>query len=374
MNVESRKKYSQKRGLHMSIKKVAEKVGVSPSTVSRVLNNPNYRCSSEKLKEKIWNAAVELNYSPNQAARNLKLGTDNKETKTFYINILVTRMNSQQTDPFFTELLRVLESEIHRGYCVLTKVWYEPFFSDEKKCRGSLAEQKIEQLFEETEGKNDGLIIIGKCQADAIKMWKNKYKSIVSVNRNSTNFQVDEVLCDGRKVSALAVEYLVSIGHTKIGYVGKCNQESRYKGYTDVLRANNLDLNEEWVMDLEPTEANGLAVMEEFLKKKDPPTAIYFANDIAAIGALKCLGRKRRNFYRPSIIATDDIEAAQYTKPMLTTVQLPKEDMGRFALQLLVDRMEGKHKGNIRMELEGKLVVRNSCTAPDNGDWSDYCI
>lgn len=296
MNVESRKKYSQKRGLHMSIKKVAEKVGVSPSTVSRVLNNPNYRCSSEKLKEKIWNAAVELNYSPNQAARNLKLGTDNKETKTFYINILVTRMNSQQTDPFFTELLRVLESEIHRGYCVLTKVWYEPFFSDEKKCRGSLAEQKIEQLFEETEGKND------------------------------------------------------------------------------VLRANNLDLNEEWVMDLEPTEANGLAVMEEFLKKKDPPTAIYFANDIAAIGALKCLGRKRRNFYRPSIIATDDIEAAQYTKPMLTTVQLPKEDMGRFALQLLVDRMEGKHKGNIRMELEGKLVVRNSCTAPDNGDWSDYCI
>ncbi len=358
----------------MSIKKVAEKVGVSPSTVSRVLNNPNYRCSSEKLKEKIWNAAVELNYSPNQAARNLKLGTDNKETKTFYINILVTRMNSQQTDPFFTELLRVLESEIHRGYCVLTKVWYEPFFSDEKKCRGSLAEQKIEQLFEETEGKNDGLIIIGKCQADAIKMWKNKYKSIVSVNRNSTNFQVDEVLCDGRKVSALAVEYLVSIGHTKIGYVGKCNQESRYKGYTDVLRANNLDLNEEWVMDLEPTEANGLAVMEEFLKKKDPPTAIYFANDIAAIGALKCLGRKRRNFYRPSIIATDDIEAAQYTKPMLTTVQLPKEDMGRFALQLLVDRMEGKHKGNIRMELEGKLVVRNSCTAPDNGDWSDYCI
>ena len=358
----------------MSIKKIAEKVGVSPSTVSRVLNNPNYRCSSDKLKDKIWKAAVELNYSPNQAARNLKLGTDIKEEKTFYINILVTRMDSQQTDPFFTELLRVLESEIHRGYCVLTKVWYEPFFSNEKKCKGSLAEQKITQLYEETDGKNDGLIIIGKCQEEAIKIWKTKYKSIVSVNRNSTNYQVDEVLCDGRKVSALAVDYLVSLGHTRIGYVGKCSQESRYKGYLDVLKANDLYVNEAWVMDLEPTEANGLAVMETFMKMEDPPTAIYFVNDIAAIGALKCLGRKRRNFYRPSIIATDDIEAAQYTKPMLTTVQLPKEDMGRFALRLLVDRMEGRHKGNIRMELEGKLVVRNSCTAPANGGWSDYCI
>lgn len=358
----------------MSIKKIAEKVGVSPSTVSRVLNNPNYRCSSDQLRDKIWNAAVELNYSPNQAARNLKLGKTNRDEKTFYINILVTRMDSQQTDPFFTELLRVLESEIHRGYCVLTKVWYESFFSNEKKCRGSLVEQKVAQLYEETEGKNDGLIIIGKCQDEAIKLWKDRYKSIVSVNRNSTNYQVDEVLCDGRKLSALAVDYLVSIGHSRIGYVGKCHQESRYEGYEDVLKANKLFFNEDWVMDVEPTETNGLAAMEAFLKMEEAPTAIYFANDIAAIGALKCLGKKRRNYYRPSIIATDDIEAAQYTKPMLTTVQLPKENMGRFALRLLVDRMEGNHKENIRMELEGKLVIRNSCTAPENCGWSDYCI
>lgn len=117
----------------MSIKKIAQMTGVSPATVSRVLNNPAYKCSSEQMREKIWKAAMELNYVPNEAARNLKLGTHSKE-KTCYLGILMTRVDASRTDSFFYELLRIIESEIHKQMGILTKVWYLPIFSDDKKC------------------------------------------------------------------------------------------------------------------------------------------------------------------------------------------------------------------------------------------------
>ena len=120
---------------YMSIKKIAEKAGVSPATVSRVLNNPNYKCSVSGLRDKIWKTAIEMNYVPNEAARNLKKGVSAKQEKTWYINILMTRTDSSTTDPFFAELLRVIESEIHDKNCILSKVWYMSVFSDDRKCR-----------------------------------------------------------------------------------------------------------------------------------------------------------------------------------------------------------------------------------------------
>jgi DNA-binding LacI/PurR family transcriptional regulator len=76
----------------------------------------------------------------------------------------------------------------------------------------------------------------------------------------------------------------------------------------------------------------------------------------------------------PSIISSDDIDEAQYTKPMLTTVRLPREEMGKFALNLLVDRMRGGHKSVVKMELEGKLIIRDSCASVEESRWSDYVI
>ena len=87
----------------MSIISIANAVGVSPSTVSRVLNNPEYRCSIPGLRDKIWKEAMDQNYVPNEAARNLKKGVSNHENKIRYLNVLVTRMDTPQTDPFFAE-------------------------------------------------------------------------------------------------------------------------------------------------------------------------------------------------------------------------------------------------------------------------------
>lgn len=358
----------------MSIKKIAEKTGVSPATVSRVLNKPDYKCSSPELRDKIWRAAIELNYTPNEAARNLKLGKLPGRNKTYYINVLMTRMDASQSDPFFSELLRVIESEIHNQSCILAKVFYMSVFSNDIKCRKENLDKVIESMYEETNGKSDGLIIIGKCNREALKKLNQRYKSVVSVNRNSTNYEVDEVTCDGGKIAALAVEYLYSLGHRNIGYVGECHNEARYTGYLSVLKKYELELEPDYVVETKQTEVEGFEVMKRFLQSDDCPTGIYCANDITAIGMLKCLEKFKNRYYMPSIISSDDIDEAQYAKPMLTTVRLPKEEMGRFALYLLLDRIQGRHRSVVCMELEGKLMKRNSCTRVEEAGWSDYYI
>lgn len=359
---------------YMSIKKIAEKAGVSPATVSRVLNNPNYKCSVSGLRDKIWKTAIEMNYVPNEAARNLKKGVSAKQEKTWYINILMTRTDSSTTDPFFSELLRVIESEIHDKNCILSKVWYMSVFSDDRKCRRENLDRLIDGMYDEVEGKRDGLIIIGRCNKEALKELNKKYKSVVSVNRNSTNYEVDEVLCDGKKIAAAAVEYLISLGHKNIGYIGQCHSEDRYNGYLETLKKHDLDVIPEYVIETKQTEAEGYEAMEKFFQSDDMPTGIYCANDISAIGMLKCLNKFRNRYYMPSIISSDDIQEAQFTRPMLTTVSLPKEDMGKFALYLLLDRLKGGHSGIVRMELEGRLMIRNSCSSVEDSMWSDYCI
>ncbi len=358
----------------MSIKKIAEKVGVSPATVSRVLNNPNYHCAMPGLRDKIWKTAIEQNYVPNEAARNLKMGVAGKTEKTYYINVLMTRMDAAQSDPFFTELLHVIESEIHKNTCILSKVWYMSLFSNERKSRTENLDRIIGEMYEETEGKCDGLIIIGKCSKEALKKLNCKYKSVVSINRNSTNYEVDEVLCDGKKIASMAVEYLIHLGHRNIGYVGNCHNETRYNGYVNTLTKHDIDLVPEYIVETKQTEAEGYEVMKHFLQSDDCPTGIYCANDITAVGMLKCLNKFKNRYYMPSIISSDDIEEAQYTKPMLTTVRLPKDEMGKFALYLLLDRIKGGHKGVVRTELEGKLMIRNSCTTVAESSWSDYYI
>ncbi|MGN0153673.1 MAG: substrate-binding domain-containing protein [Lachnospiraceae bacterium] len=359
---------------NMSIKKIAEKVGVSPATVSRVLNNPNYRCAVPGLRDKIWRTAIELNYVPNEAARNLKMGVTAKNDKTYYINVLMTRMDADQSDPFFTELLHVIESEIHKHVCILSKVWYMSLFSNDRKCRTENLDRIIDEMYKETEGRCDGLIIIGKCNKEALKKLNQRYKSVVSVNRNSTNYEVDEVLCDGKKIASMAVEYLIGLGHRNIGYVGECHNEARYIGYLETLQKHEIDLEPDYVIESKQTEAEGFEIMKRLLQLDDCPTGIYCANDITAVGMLKCLNKFKNRYYMPSIISSDDIEQAQYTNPMLTTVRLPKEEMGKFALYLLLDRMKGGHKGVVRTELEGKLMIRDSCTEVEASVWSDYYI
>lgn len=357
----------------MSIKKIAEMTGASVSTVGRVLSNPNHKCSSEEMKQKILQAAREINYVPNEAARNLKSGSSTKK-EVFYINILLTRVVSDESDPFFEEMIRLMEIEIRKAGCIVSSVWQRADFSNEKYCMSEDIDTIVDGMYRRKEQKSDGLIIIGKCASKALKALKKHEKNIVSINRNSTNYEVDEVLCDGKKIAMTAIAYLVKCGHTKIGYVGNCHSEARFEGYQQAQIQFCLDTDIDYVFDTSPNEEHGYKAMEYFLKQGDPPTGIYCANDILAIGMLKCLNKRRNRYYTPSIVSSDDIAEAQYTTPMLTTVSLPKNEMVRFALILLLDRIQGGHKIVSRLEMEGTLIVRDSCRSLNEQYQPEYFI
>lgn len=357
----------------MSIKEIAKLAQVSPATVSRVLNNPEYKCASPETREKIRKAAIRLHYVPNEAARSLKAGKMSVSDKTSYITILITRTDSAHIDPFFDELLRVVETEIHKNNCILSKVWYRSLFSSEKKCAREAVSHMIEEMHGEVKGHCDGLIIIGKCAKNALTGLKKEFSNVICINRNSSNGQVDEVVCDGAKIASMAVEYLIGLGHTSIGYIGECHHEARYRGFLETMQRHGLDPDPDFMIETDQTETGGYEAIEQLLRLPDYPTGIYCSNDITAIGALKSLA-KRKNLYRPSIISSDDIVEAQFTSPMLTTIHVPREDMGKFALQLLLDRIRKGHKTVLKLEMECQLVVRESCAPVRENGWNDYCI
>lgn len=115
----------------MTIKEIATMCGTSVATVSRVLNNPDYKCADSKLKERIWMLAGKYDYVPNEAARNLKM-SKSKAEKVFHINIIVTRIEAGETAPFYNELLGMVSTELHHHLCVMSNLWYMPYFAQTK--------------------------------------------------------------------------------------------------------------------------------------------------------------------------------------------------------------------------------------------------
>lgn len=341
----------------MSLKDIARLTGVSVSTVGRILSDPSRKCANEETRRKVLEAAREINYIPNAAARSLKSG-GNQQEKIYSIDILLTRFAQEAADPFYDELLMLAEKELRNKGCIVSNVWHKAEFSDEK---ASDIEMIVASLYKDRARRSDGLMIIGKCTAKAVRVLKKYEKNIITISRNSTNYEVDEVLCDGSKIASDAVSYLARLGHTKIAYVGDCHSEARFTGYQSAMVRGHLSPDIDYIFDTAPNEENGLLAFEHFSKLSDPPTGIYCANDILAIGMLKALSRRRQRGYCPSVISCDDIDEAQYTTPMLTTISLPKNEMVRFALMLLLDRISGGHKIVSRIELEGTLIIRESC-------------
>ena len=346
----------------MTIKDIAARAGVSTATVSRVLNDPDYRCARPGVREEIWRIAMEMNYTPDESARNLKLRTPRQQAAFF--QVLMTRAGAEsENDPFFRELLRCVETETAALHCVLSGIQYRAELSDDARCAHLDAAAQVRRMREAAGERCDGVVVIGKCNAGILEELGRQFGNAVLVSRNSAGGIVDEVVCDGRKVARMAVEHVLELGHRTVGYIGDCHNESRYRGYLATLGEHGLDLIPGHVVETGQTEEEGYQAMRSFLRSPDMPSAIYCANDLTALGVLRCLGEMRRLRLRPSVVASDDIEAAQTCSPMLTTVRVPKREMAHLAVQLLLDRARGGHTGVVRVEVEGSLVRRESCYA-----------
>ncbi|MCD8348315.1 MAG: LacI family transcriptional regulator [Lachnospiraceae bacterium] len=339
----------------MSLKKIAEMTGVSVSTVSRVLNNRDYNCASEEIKNKIWAAAEKISYVPNESARNLKLGQAYQTSAPARkLAVILERFHSLDDDPFFRELFRSVEQEAFANGCTISKL----FFS----------ELHMEELSGE---KADGYIILGRVSPQTLRDMKRHSKNIVSVSRNPTKFELDEIICDGRSAAVCAMEYLIGKGYRRIGYIGDCSYEDRYVGYCDTMIRHNLPMDYASILPTDQTAKNGSIAMKKLLENNRASAAVdavLCANDATAIGALNGwnewrisdnLNKKRKKM--PAIISIDDIKAASEVTPSLTTVHIPHDDMGKAAVKVLLDRIQRGHTEKLRVEFPSRLVIRESC-------------
>lgn len=355
----------------MSLKKIAELTNTSISTVSRVLNDPSHTCSSPGLAEKIWAAAHDLNYLPNASARKLRMGITDGPSP-FTVDVFLTRFDSIDKDLFFRELFQHIKEELFNQNCLLGDLLHSvhvmamhetgqttaiPYKSSAK----ILSEKHENPLAFISKKKNTGLIILGKCPADMVPILKKRYSYIVGIDRNPTDYEYDEIICNGATAAEKAVEYLISLGHKNIAYIGDCTSESRYTGYYQTLLSHKIPLNYSNIYPSDQTTEEGFRIMTSIIHSQQRPTAVFCANDGTALGVLLALRQNKKRGYLPSVISIDNINESQKTVPMLTTIDIPKQEMGHLALNLLLDRKNGKHKENIRVELPCRLLVRDSC-------------
>lgn len=331
----------------MSLKKIAQMVGVSPSTVSRVLNNTVSTCASPELKKKIWDAAHSLNYVPNTNARSLKTGKRDINVN-YKITVILSRFHSLDIDPFFRELFRSIEEALFSQSCILHSVL-----------------NSVETQLDSLEAA-DGVIILGRCTEPFLTHVKKYTRNIVGIDRNPTDYKMDEIICNGKTAAAKAMEYLLSLGHTKIGYIGDCSYESRYIGYCETLIAHHIPLNYNYIHSTDQTYEKGRQAME-ILAHQDI-SAVFCANDISALGAIKALSnalsqpcKNGTDTRKISVISIDNIADSQTCTPLLTTVNIPKEDMGRMAVTILLDRIRHGHSEYLRVEFPCKIIERDSC-------------
>lgn len=323
----------------MSLKSIAEMCGVSVSTVSRVLNKAPGPCASPEVRERVWRAAQETGYAPNRTAQALRRGEP--ERPALRIAIVTARTLLLETDPFFYDLYMSIQSELCRCGCA--------FFR--RDISGGTGEE-LEPC--------DGMVILGRCAPEMIDRLREISPNIVGVWRNPTEYAVDEVVCDGKKAAANAVEYLISRGFRRIAYIGDCSYESRYVGYCETLIRSNLPINYPLVFPTGQTRSEGREAMERIIAHGEAD-AVFCANDITAAGALDALQAIRRHRPKIAVISIDNIELSRQTRPMLTTINIPRGDMAHMAVQVLTDRVAGGHSEKLRVEFPCRLIKRKSC-------------
>lgn len=335
--------------MKVNIHDVAEKAGVSISTVSRVINN-NYPVKKE-TREKIEQAIDELNYTPNEVARSLILN------RTSNIGVIVPGI----TNPFFPtigeEIISVLKKE---GFII-------SLFSTQGKSENE------KEIIENIMSRNiDGVIAIDP----STKNIKNGYFEsigkkipLIVVNGYEKDYNFNFVSYDEEIATEEAFTYLDSLNHKKILFVRgdkSLSYDIKEKIYLDFLRKKNIDFSE--IINVgkgnSPEVINSSEeILTERLRKKDI-TAIFACNDLMALGALK--SAKNNDLVVPrdlSIIGFDNTLLSKHVSPRLTTVELGTEMIGRIAAEKLLEIIDNKNKTDkyVKEICETRLIIRESC-------------
>ncbi|MBC7260748.1 MAG: substrate-binding domain-containing protein, partial [Chloroflexi bacterium] len=219
----------------------------------------------------------------------------------------------------------------------------------------------------------DGVIFIAaSSQSEHIMLLTEEQVPVVIADRQMPDAEVDVVLVDNYRGGYLATEYLISLGHHRIGCITGPSDTTpsadRVRGYKQALTSAGLPVDEDLIVRGDFRYASGISGAQKLLDLEKPPTAIFACNDVMAMAAMAAIREKGLSIPDDiSIIGFDNIPQASFTSPPLTTVAQPIQDIGRIATDLLIERMSGSASlPSRRVVLDVKLVVRGSC-APRRG-------
>jgi LacI family transcriptional regulator len=326
-----------------TLRDVAQEAGVSTKTVSRVVNNQGEL--SEATRQRVLAAIEKLGYRPSKLAR--ALVTQHTDTIGLVLGDI--------TNPFFPEVARgVLDTAEAVGYNVFV-------------CNSDGDHQReIRTLNSLSDHAVDGIINFATFELEpSLSRYAVPGRPMVLVNRLFDCHWVSAVMMQAQRGAETAVDYLLAKGHRQIAMLAgpafSMNRLQRVRGYRASFAAHGLPVVEEWILPGAPIQARGRESARELLLRYPEITAIFAYNDLLALGAMQaCNELGRRVPDDCAIIGFDDIPLADTISPSLTTVRVDKYELGRQAMNRLLQMLAepGIELGPVWMDVE--LVVRQS--------------
>lgn len=327
-----------------TIKDIAAVLGLTPSAVSKALNdNPRI---SEKTKIAVKEAAIQLDYQPNYLSSALRKGKSN------LVGVIIPRVNSH----FFSSVVENIEKVLNlNGYNIIMTQSNELYA---KEC------QEIDTLLKI---QVDGIIASMANETTNLEYYQ-KIKSkteLVLFDRGEEELNVDYVGIDDYKSSHLVVDHLVSQNCKHIAHIAGFKHiriyKERIRGYKDALEKWNLETKENRIIESNLRLEDGRRIMQQLLDSPERPDAVYVAGDIAALGALQVL--LENNIKVPdeiALIGFSDEPFTSLTQPSISTVNQHSDQIGKLTAEAFLERMNDPKKKINRIILEPELIIRQS--------------
>ncbi len=333
----------------LTLEDIAKQVGVSRSTVSRVVNNhPNV---SPDVRKRVQKAIHSTGFHPNAAARSLA------SQRSHVIGLVLPRSASSFfTDPYFPQLTQGIAYGCNNSDLTLS-LFLVGNKEDEEKITPRISRR----------GLLDGVLIQSGEPEDKIIEHLTR-SSIPSVNlgRPHEASGISYIDVDNVDAAYKATRHLISLGHTRIGTItgGMHSTVSidRRDGYVKALRGAGLDVDESLIAEGNFSEISGYIGMKKILLGN--PQAVFTASDIMAVGAIRAIQEAGLRVPEDiAIVGFDDLPMQHLTKILLTTIRQPIMKFGVKAVELLLDLIENGNEPARRVFMDTELIIRESCGA-----------
>lgn len=333
------------RSSQVTIKDIAERLGISPSTVSRALNN--HPEISEETRQTVQKTAEEMNYEPNALALGLRSSRSN------IIGLIIPEI----IHFFFSQVISGIEDIAYdAGFHVMVCQSNESYIREVKNVQAMLS------------SRVEGLLVCVSKETRDFSHFRNlvgKHIPMVFFDRVCQEIETDRVINDDDMGAYYAVKHLISRGCKRIAHLSTAPElqigRKRYDGYVKALTEHNLPVDERLVVRCD-THQSARLVTKRLVYETNPPDGIFAVNDLTAIGALQTI--KECGLQVPddiAIVGFGNGNYSQMTDPPLTTVEQFGYEMGEKAMQMLLDRIIGRDDFPARTEqVNTELIIRES--------------